>query len=78
MSYLLIFQLKFKKNIVIFRISTPEFVKTQKFVQNKKTFKFGTKNVLFEYFQAAILKETVVIFEINPLELVKLQTLVQK
>ena len=35
-SYLAIFGLEFEKTVVIFEISTPEFVKKQNFVKNEK------------------------------------------
>ena len=40
--------------IVIFEISTLEFVNKQTFIQKQKNFKLGTKNSLFRYFWAAI------------------------
>ena len=40
----------------MFEIRSFEFVKTQYFMQNKKNFKFGTENVLCEYFWAVVLK----------------------
>ena len=52
MPYLGIFGLEFENNIIIFKVSTLEFVKLRKM----KTSKFGTKNALFGYFEARILK----------------------
>ena len=46
MPYYSTFGLTFQKGIVIFEISTLEFVKTQKFVQNKKKIKFDIKTAL--------------------------------
>ena len=45
MPYFGIFELEFKSNIVIFEISTLEFVWLQKFREKTKMSKFGTKNV---------------------------------
>ena len=63
MPYLDIFGLEFQKTIVIFEVSTLEFVKFQNFVKKWKCLnfgmkmpKFGTKYTLFGYFCARILK----------------------
>ena len=57
MPFLGFFRLKFDETIVIPEISTLELVKMHEFVQNKKKkMKFGTKNVFFGYFSAAIFK----------------------
>ena len=45
--YLGTFGLQFSKTIVIFEINALQLVKIQGFVQNKKTLKFATKNLLF-------------------------------
>ena len=56
MPDLCIFGLEFKSNIVIFETSTLEFVKLQNFAEKTKTPKFMSKNALFGYFWARILK----------------------
>ena len=56
MPDLCIFELEFENNIVIFEICTLEFVKMQSFAKKTKMPKFGTKNTLFGYFLARILK----------------------
>ena len=56
MPFLGFFRLKFDETFVIPEISTLELVKMHEFVQNKKKIKFGTKNVFFGYFSAAIFK----------------------
>ena len=45
--YLGIFELEFEKAIVIFEISTLEYVILQNFAKEIKMPKFGTKNALF-------------------------------
>ena len=48
---MVIFRLNFEKTIVIFEISTLDFVKMLKFMQNKKNNnKFETKNTLLGQF----------------------------
>ena len=56
MPYLGSFGLKFKNNIVEFEISSLEFVYFGKFREKMKMPKFGTKNALFGYFGARVLK----------------------
>ena len=72
MSYLGFFGLEFEKNIVIFEISTLEFVELIKFAEKTEKPKFRRKKALFGYFWNIILK-TIVIFEINTLKFVYLQ-----
>ena len=51
MLFMVIFRLNFEKTIVIFEISTLDFVKMLKFMQNKKkNNKFETKNALLGQF----------------------------
>ena len=53
MPYLGFFAQQFRKTIVIFEVSAFKFVLLQSLVQKKaKNLKFGTRNTLFEYFQA--------------------------
>ena len=49
--------LEYENNIVIFEISTLEFVEFVKFCEKMKMPKFGTKNAFFGYFWARILKK---------------------
>ena len=49
--------LQFGKTIVIFEINPLKILKVQSLVQGKKTLQFGTKNSLFGYFLAVILKD---------------------
>ena len=72
MSYLGFFGLEFEKNIVIFEISTLEFVELIKFAEKTEMPKFRRKNALFGYFWNIILK-TIVVFEISTLKFVYLQ-----
>ena len=44
MPHLNIYALKLEKTIVLFEIITLKFVEMQSFVQNKKPFKFESKN----------------------------------
>ena len=46
--------LELENIIVIFEISTLEFVNKQSFIEKQKNFKLGTKNTLFRYFWAGI------------------------
>ena len=71
------FGLEFQKTIVIFRISTLEFVYLQNFTKKAKMPKFGTKNALFGYFGLRFLN-IIVIFEISTLEFVQLQDFYKK
>ena len=50
MSYLGIFELEFGSNIVMFEISSLEFVSQKKLFKKTKSPIFGTKNALFGYF----------------------------
>ena len=56
MPYLCIFRLEFEKTFVQTEISILQFFKIQKYVRDKKGFKFGTKIALFGYSCAVILK----------------------
>ena len=49
--------LEYENNIVIFEISTLEFVQFVKFCEKIKMHKFGTKNAFFGYCWARILKK---------------------
>ena len=62
-----IFGLKFEKIIVIFGISTLEFVKLQNFKKKQKCRKFRIKNTSFRYFWARI-SRTIFVFEISTVE----------
>ena len=65
--YFGIFGLKFEKIIVIFGISTLEFVKLQNFKKKQKCLKFRIKNTSFRYFWARI-SRTNFVFEISTVE----------
>ena len=65
MPYLVILGLKFENNIVIFEISTFEFVFSAKFCEKTKMPKFGTKNALFGYFWAGIFLEKAIVIFLN-------------
>lgn len=54
--YLSIFRLQFENNIVIFEISTLQFVYFENFVKKWKCLNFGTKNALFWHFWTGIWK----------------------
>ena len=56
MSYLGIFEQQFGNNIVMFEISTLEFVSQKKLFKKTKSPIFGTKNALFGYLWRIILK----------------------
>ena len=51
-----ILRFEFEHIIVIFEISTLEFIQLQNFEKKTKMPKFGTKNALFGYFLARIRK----------------------
>ena len=55
MPYLGIFRLEFENNIVIFEISTLEFL-VAKFCEKMKMSRFGTKNALLGYFWTRLFK----------------------
>ena len=57
MLYLGIFGQNFNKAIVIFEIKHPQIYLFAKSHEKTKMPKFGTKNALFGYFWATILKE---------------------
>ena len=69
MPYLSILMLEFKNDIVIFKISTIEFLKLQNFVKKRKSLIFGPK---MPYLGILMLefKSDIVIFEISTLEFV--------
>ena len=52
-----ILRLEFAKTIFLFEIDTLKIIQIESFIKKKKNFKFGTKNTLFRYFWAAILKK---------------------
>ena len=54
---LIVFSARISKTNVVFEISIFEFVNMQSFIQKQENFKFGTKNTLFGYFRARILKK---------------------
>ena len=49
-----ILRMEFQNNIVLFEISTLQFLKLQKLRQEMKMPRFGIRNALFGYFEAKI------------------------
>ena len=69
LPYLGIFGLEFENNIDIFEMSKLILFQLQSLAKKTKMPKFGTKNTLFGYFWARILK-IIIIFEITTLKFV--------
>ena len=70
LPYLGIFGLEFEKHIVIFEISTFEFIYMQSFMLNKKKLNLGPKLPFVGIF-ALEFEKTIVIFENSTLKFVK-------
>ena len=68
-----IFGLEFEKTIVIFDISTFEFVDMQSLMFQKKKLNFGLKFLYLSTFGLEF-EKTIVIFEFSNFELVKMQS----
>ena len=64
-----IFALEFENNIVIFEISTLEFVKLQSFVKKQNCLILGPKNAFLGIFGLEF-QNNIVIFEISTFEFV--------
>ena len=77
MPYLGLFEREFSQTIVIFEINTLKFVNLQNFPKKNKSLKFGTKNGLFWYFWARILKNLCHIWN-STVKFVKLQNFLKK
>ena len=69
MFYLGIFGLEFQNNIVIFEISTPQFVKLRHFVKKLKCLNFGQKSLIWVIFGLKF-ENNIFIFEMSTVEFV--------
>ena len=67
--------LKFENIIAIFEISSLEFAKILKYVQNKITSNLGSRMSHLRFFGLKA-EKTIVIFEISTLKFVKMQKLI--